>query len=114
MTGWSTCAPSFGCLSSSTLYLTLSTVCCGGHAPHGLVPEPLRGGDHWLKQRRHYTMTDKPEENRAPCTSCEKCGRQDEVIEYDDAAGARVVRRVSMLAMSAAGVKWSDGFDRMD
>jgi hypothetical protein len=64
--------------------------------------------------RRRAAVPWNEEPNRAPCVGWEKCGRQYEVIEYDDAADAREVRRVSVLAVTAAGVKWSDGFDRVD
>jgi len=64
--------------------------------------------------RRRAAIPWNEEPNRAPCASWEKCGRKYEVIELDDAAGVREVRRVSVLEVSAAGAKWSDGFDKAD
>ena len=51
--------------------------------------------------------------NRAPCTNWRSCGRKYEVIEYDDShAPWREVQRMLVLEVSAAGVKWADGFGK--
>ena len=50
--------------------------------------------------------------NRAPCMSWESCGRSYEIVEYDDTQSPwQVIRRVSVLEITAAGIKWAAGFE---
>jgi hypothetical protein len=47
------------------------------------------------------------EPNRAPCTSWRTCGRQYELIEYDDSVTPWAeLSRTLLLEISAAGVQW--------
>src|SRR5574341_1379927 len=48
--------------------------------------------------------------NRAPCTNWRHCGRDYEVVEYDDSQSPwKEVRRVGVLQVSASGIIWSSG-----
>lgn len=52
------------------------------------------------------------EPNRAPCTSWRKCGREYQVIEYDDSASPwKVVREADVLKVSASNIEWVPGFE---
>ena len=52
------------------------------------------------------------EPNRAPCTGWRKCGREYQVIEYDDSSNPwRVVREADVLKVSASNVEWVPGFE---
>lgn len=52
--------------------------------------------------------------NQAPCTSWETCGREYNVVEYDDRSGtARVLRRVHVVDVSAKGTVWIEGFEQV-
>ncbi len=45
--------------------------------------------------------------NMAPCQSWKTCGRNYEVIEYDDTKEHWIeIQRIPVLEISAAGVKW--------
>jgi len=50
--------------------------------------------------------------NRAPCTSSKTCGRNYEVIEYDETTKPYWTERsrTEVLKVSAAGVDWAAGF----
>ena len=62
-----------------------------------------------LKRRAKIAWDQAP--NRAPCMGWETCGRTYEVIEYDDSRLPwKELRRVSVLDISASGIKWSSGF----
>jgi hypothetical protein len=61
--------------------------------------------------RRRAAIPWDQDPNVAPCTSWRTCGREYVVIEYDDSQMPwRERRRVKVLAVSAAGVKWAAGF----
>lgn len=50
--------------------------------------------------------------NRAPCTSWRKCGREYQVLEYDDSAIPwKLVRGADVLKVSASAVEWVPGFE---
>jgi hypothetical protein len=50
--------------------------------------------------------------NRAPCVSWHKCGREYQIIEYDEASIPwKVVREADVLRVSEAGVEWVPGFE---
>jgi hypothetical protein len=76
--------------------------------PHGEFPTFRQAIDE-LRRRGAIPWNEEP--NRAPCTSWETCSRRYEIIEYN---GAREIRRVTVLEVSAAGVKWSDDFDKAE
>jgi hypothetical protein len=62
-----------------------------------------------LKRRAEIPWDQEP--NRAPCMGWETCGRTYVVIEYDDShLPWKELRRVTVLDISASGVKWSSGF----
>jgi hypothetical protein len=45
--------------------------------------------------------------NVAPCTNWRNCGRNYEVIEYDDSVGPRrEIKRTAVLEVDAQGVRW--------
>ena len=61
-----------------------------------------------LRRRALIPWNDEP--NVAPCTSWKTCGRDYEILEYDDHARPwKIVRRVAGFEVSAAGVVWSEG-----
>jgi hypothetical protein len=63
-----------------------------------------------LKRRAQIPWNLDP--NRAPCTNWKSCGRAYELVEYDDThIPWKELRRVAVLHVSAAGVKWSAGFE---
>lgn len=63
-----------------------------------------------LRRRAQIPWDQDP--NRAPCTNWESCGRTYEVVEYDDTYSPwKELRRISVLEVSASGVKWSDKFE---
>jgi hypothetical protein len=63
-----------------------------------------------LRRRAQIPWDQDP--NRAPCMSWKTCGRAYEVIEYDDSHSPwKELRRMAVLEVSAAGVKWSQGFE---
>ena len=50
--------------------------------------------------------------NVAPCTSWRTCGRNYDIVEYDDAQSPwQEIRRIRALEISANGVKWVDLVD---
>lgn len=52
------------------------------------------------------------EPNRAPCRQWRKCGREYQIIEYDDSSTPwRVVREAEVLKVSASIVEWVPGFE---
>ncbi len=62
-----------------------------------------------LRRRAQIPWNQGP--NLAPCTSWKTCGRVYEVIEYDDAVIPwEELRRIKVLEVSAAGVRWAIGF----
>lgn len=63
-----------------------------------------------LKRRAGIPWDEEP--NRAPCTNWRNCGRSYEVIEYDDSCLPwRKLSRVSVLEVSASGIKWWNGIE---
>ena len=51
------------------------------------------------------------EPNRAPCTSWRTCGRNYEIVEFDDSTRPwREMRRLRAVEIDAAGIRWADGF----
>ncbi len=46
------------------------------------------------------------EPNLAPCTSWRTCGRRYQIIEYIDDEGARELRRIKAIDVSASGIVW--------
>lgn len=57
-------------------------------------------------ERRAATPWDEAP-NRAPCTNWLNCGRQYELVEYDDTASPwKELSRNLVLEVSAAGVRW--------
>ena len=61
-------------------------------------------------RRRAKLPWDRPP-NVAPCTSWKTCGRNYAVVELDTSEQPPQIRREYVLEVSAAGVKWADGFD---
>jgi hypothetical protein len=58
-----------------------------------------------LRRRSRIPWNEHP--NVAPCTNWEMCGRDYELIEYDDSGPSwREVAREKILEVSAAGVHW--------
>jgi hypothetical protein len=58
-----------------------------------------------LRRRADIPWNEPP--NIAPCTNWEKCGRNYELVEYDDSERPwRVLARELVLEISAAGVCW--------
>jgi hypothetical protein len=58
-----------------------------------------------LRRRQDIPWNKTP--NVAPCQSWETCGRDYEIIEYDDSGSPwHEIRRYSGLKISASGVKW--------
>lgn len=52
------------------------------------------------------------EPNRASCMSWRTCGREYQIIEYDDSATPwTVVREADVLKVSASAVEWIPGFE---
>jgi hypothetical protein len=63
-----------------------------------------------LKRRAAIPWDEDP--NRAPCMNWQTCGRSYALIEYDDSVLPwKELRRVAVLEVSEAGVKWSSGID---
>ena len=66
-----------------------------------------------LRRRAGIPWDEAP--NVAPCTNWKNCGRQYVVIEYDDSRRPwRELRRVLVLEVCAAGVKWASDFADTD
>jgi hypothetical protein len=62
--------------------------------------------------RRAAIPWDRPP-NVAPCTSWRTCGRDYRLLEYDTSSTPWTpLRSVAVLAVSAAGAKWVEGFER--
>jgi hypothetical protein len=58
-----------------------------------------------LKRRALIPWDQAP--NCAPCSSFDTCGRRYQVIEYDDTSEPwKEIRRIALLEISSAGVKW--------
>lgn len=56
---------------------------------------------------RRSTVPWDEEPNRAPCTNWRNCGRQYEIVEYDDTITPwKELSRGLTLDISAAGVRW--------
>ena len=52
--------------------------------------------------------------NRAPCTSWRSCGREYHVLEFDASPERwKLLRKVAVLKVSAKGVEWIEGFERI-
>lgn len=65
-----------------------------------------------LKRRSGIPWDEAP--NCAPCASWSTCGRDYEIIEYDDSQLPwRELRRVAVLNITSSGIKWSAGFEDM-
>ena len=62
-----------------------------------------------LKRRARLPWDQEP--NRAPCNKWRTCDRSYDVVEYDVSERPRkLIRRVSVLKVSADGVEWAYGF----
>jgi hypothetical protein len=58
-------------------------------------------------ERRAALPRDEPP-NAAPCSNWKNCGRNYEVVEYDTSEKPwKELRRLTMLEISADGVKWN-------
>jgi hypothetical protein len=58
-----------------------------------------------LRRRAQLPWDERP--NVAPCTNWRNCGRNYEVVEYDDTVLPwRELRRVEFLEISAQGARW--------
>jgi hypothetical protein len=69
-------------------------------------------GDAIAELRRRACIGWDHEPNLATCSSWKACGRSYEVVEYDDSQVPwQVVRRVPVLEVTAAGIKWASGFE---
>ncbi|HET6326568.1 MAG TPA: hypothetical protein VFG04_17970 [Planctomycetaceae bacterium] len=77
--------------------------------PHGKFPSFRQAVDE-LRRLAVIPWNAKP--NRAPCSNWKACGRNYEVVEYDESWTE--VRRVSVLEVSASGAKWSDDLDKVE
>ena len=75
---------------------------------HGKFPSFRQAIDE-LQRLAAIPWNEKP--NRAPCSNWKTCGRNYEVVEYDESWSE--VRRISVLEVSASGVKWSDDLDKV-
>jgi hypothetical protein len=76
--------------------------------PQGEFPS-LEQALEELKRRAAIPWDQPP--NAAPCASSATCGRNYEVIEYDDRqAPWKELRRIPVLEVSASGVKWAPEF----
>jgi len=63
-----------------------------------------------LKRRSRIHWDEAP--NCAPCASWSTCGRDYEIIEYDDSQLPwRELSRVAVLKISSAGIKWLVGIE---
>jgi hypothetical protein len=63
-----------------------------------------------LKRRSIVPWDQEP--NCAPCANWRACGREYVIIEYDDSGVPwKELRRVAILEVSAAGVRWADGIE---
>jgi hypothetical protein len=50
--------------------------------------------------------------NRAPCMSWRTCGRDYEIVEFDDSVRPWIeLRRLPILAISAEGARWASEFE---
>ena len=62
-----------------------------------------------LRRRAHIPWDHEP--NVAPCTSWRTCGRNYEIIEYEeDHDHWRELNRLPAMEISSDGVKWSESF----
>jgi len=60
-----------------------------------------------LRRRSQIPWDQQP--NRAPCTGWRGCGREYEIIEYDQSVSpSREVRRIRALEISSTGINWRD------
>jgi hypothetical protein len=65
-------------------------------------------------ERRAQIPWDQPP-NVAPCTSWRTCGRNYELVQYDDKQSPwRELDRIRVLEISAAGIKWAADFGNDD
>jgi hypothetical protein len=63
-----------------------------------------------LRRRAVIPWDERP--NAAPCTSWKTCGREYQVMEFDDAQEPwKLLRGVAVLKVSAKGVEWVSGFE---
>jgi hypothetical protein len=89
-------------------------------ALHYVIEDELHSEDHGefpsfeaaldeLKRRSLIPWDQDP--NVAPCSGWRKCGRDYEIIEYQDSGESwRLLRREPVLQVSAEGVKWAETF----
>ncbi len=51
--------------------------------------------------------------NRAPCGSWKTCGRDYEILEYNDSTSPwTLINKVFVLEISAAGIRWAEEFKK--
>ena len=63
-----------------------------------------------LKRRAALPWDQEP--NAAPCSSWRTCGRKYELIQYDVTQSPwQELNRVTVLEISASGIKWASGFE---
>lgn len=71
------------------------------HGQFATVSDAIAG----LKRLSQTPWNEDP--NRAPCTNWQACGREYDLVEFDDGTHPwREVRRIPALSVSQAGVKW--------
>lgn len=60
-----------------------------------------------LKKRAQIPWNNEP--NKCPCKNWEACGRNYEIVEYDDSTIPwKVLKRYPILKVSVEGVKWTN------
>jgi len=68
--------------------------------------------DALTELRRRATIPWNQEPNVAPCTNWRACGRNYELVEYDDSHYPRKeLRRIPVLTISASGIHWALGWE---
>lgn len=66
--------------------------------------------DAMIELRRRASIPWDQPPNVAPCTDWKTCGREYAIIEFDVSSSPwKQMRRVSVMEVTASGVKWSSG-----
>ena len=71
---------------------------------HASLPEA------WAELARLSEVPWNEAPNVAPCTGWQKCGRSYAIVEYDASSEPwRLIRKIPVLGVSAAGAVWAPG-----
>jgi hypothetical protein len=87
------------------IYIIEDSIHCEWQAKYSAFEDAV------IELRRRASLPWDREPNQAPCTSWKTCGREYEILEYDDSSDPwTLIRRTPALEISATGIKWAEGF----